>query len=659
MQLKIEESSQDLIKAHIIKHLKDELLGFEHYQNQCKQNVYNPDWIEEGAGFQAYKALADKGDVDAQFNLAFIYSEGLHNKNRRNYVKSNHYYEKVAETFLPFLNEEYDVRIAPGHVIRLMRSIAFNGCFLKEFGLKHYQNQCNEGVFDNNWKEDGVSFGQYKHSADKGNLPAQLNLGFIYKTGVCLKHGPKFHESKKYYQLAALQLGVDINNRLSPISIPVLHLLQFIYTTIQTFKKMLTLYKLAADLGDVKALDILIKNHATEPRIFKSNVEAARYYRMMLVSDKTYNNNALFFSQKAAEQLCKASQDFFLTQGEVQEKTLNYELAKSYYQLSGDIGKTKLNSLNKLLGNQLEELVGKNDTINATKLLLLQPTIPQNAFHFAIQNNNDTLLSLLMRHEANINVLNKQNKTIREVNPLCFYKAWTSLHNYYVTMLFFVGHFDSSFPKEIVRHIVLQMSILSHITAKEYIFLTKQAECSIIENTITTAYERIYSKKTDVPNIMALEHIITKAFLEEENLLKTLQQLHYIKTDYQLDHSAPYVFKQVFNLNKYSLASALINQEIQRFENSIIENNFFVNRFYNSCEFKTNCLQELLKIIEAHPDDLDILMAQWDDKNQSFFASKKLGSDFINHKTLEVVAQVKGILGVKQVVFNELCYQKL
>ena len=649
MQSKIEKSSLDPIKTHIIKHLKDKLLGFEHYQNQCKQNVYNPDWIEEGAGFQAYKALADEGNVDAQFNLAFIYREGLYNKSRRNYVKSNHYYEKVAETFLPFLNEDYDVRIDPRYVIGLMRSIAFNGCFLPKFGLKHYQNQRGEGVFDNNWKEDGVSFEQYKRSADKGCLAAQLNLGFIYKTGVCLKHGPKFHESKKYYQLAALQLGVYKNNSFSLRFIPkiipdVLSLLRLIYTTMQPFK-MLTLHKLAADLGDAKALDILIKNHVHEPSIFKSNVEAARYYRMILAYNNTYYYYALSVSKKAVKQRCVASQHFFLTQGETQEKALNYELAKSYYQLSGGIGKTKLNSLNELLGKQLEEWVGKNDIKNANKLLLLNPPIPQNACHLAVQNNNDTLLSLLMRHTENINVLNQQNKTIREVNPMCFYKAWTSLHNYYVAMLFFVGNFDAHFPKELVRHIVLQMGIFSHITGQEFSILTNEAECRVIENTITTLY---LSKKTDAAKIMALDDCITKAFLEEETLLETLQQLHYITADYQLDHSAPYVFKQVFNLNKYSLASALINKEIQRLETSTIENNFFVKCFFdNGCAFKTNCLKELLKIIEARPEDLDILMAQWDDKNQSFFASKKLGSNFINHKTREVVAQVKGILGVK------------
>ncbi len=99
--------------------------------------------------FKQFQLLADKGDAEAQYNLAMMYRQGKGVK--KNYESSNAWFRKAADQGIP------DAQYYLGHAYDVGEGVASN----RKYALV--------------W---------YRKAAEKGHGFAQINLGVLYANGI-------------------------------------------------------------------------------------------------------------------------------------------------------------------------------------------------------------------------------------------------------------------------------------------------------------------------------------------------------------------------------------------------------------------------------------------------------------------------------------------
>ena len=134
--------------------------------------------------FLEYKAKAEQGDAEAQFNLGFCYDDGR--GVRKDYGEAVKWYRKAAEqNFVPAqFNLGYCY--ANGQGVRKDKAEAVEW-YRKAAEQNYTPAQSNLGwCYDNGCgvaKDYGEAVKWYRKAAEQGHAEAQLNLGCCYANG--------------------------------------------------------------------------------------------------------------------------------------------------------------------------------------------------------------------------------------------------------------------------------------------------------------------------------------------------------------------------------------------------------------------------------------------------------------------------------------------
>ena len=134
--------------------------------------------------FQEYKAKAEQGDAEAQFNLGFCYDDGRGVK--KDYGEAVKWYRKAAEQ--NFAPAEFNLGFcyANGQGVRKDKEEAVKW-FRRAAEQNYAPAQSNLGYCYDNGRgvaKDAVEAVKwYRQAAGQGHPEAQLNLGYCYANG--------------------------------------------------------------------------------------------------------------------------------------------------------------------------------------------------------------------------------------------------------------------------------------------------------------------------------------------------------------------------------------------------------------------------------------------------------------------------------------------
>lgn len=171
----------------------------------------NKDYKE---AFKYYKFVADKGDLNAQFNLGMCYEKGQGvGKNNEEAVK---WYRKSAEQGHIIAQFNLGFCYANGQgvekneleAVKWYRKSAEQGNAVAQFSLALC---CENGQGVD--KDAKVAVKWYREAAEQGNVSAQINLGVCYKYGKGIVKDEK--EAVKWYRKAAEQGDADAQFKLA------------------------------------------------------------------------------------------------------------------------------------------------------------------------------------------------------------------------------------------------------------------------------------------------------------------------------------------------------------------------------------------------------------------------------------------------------------
>ena len=152
----------------------------------------------------ALKEMAEKGDVIAQFDLGFMYSNG--EGVPKNYAEAVKWFRKAAEqgdasaqyNLGVMYDKGFGVPENDAEAVKWYRKAAEQGDDFAQFNLG-LRYQRGEGVPEN----DAEAVKWYRKAAEQGNASAQLNLGYMYFKGDGVSEN--YVEAYKWLNLAAAQ----------------------------------------------------------------------------------------------------------------------------------------------------------------------------------------------------------------------------------------------------------------------------------------------------------------------------------------------------------------------------------------------------------------------------------------------------------------------
>jgi len=149
--------------------------------------------------FADIKAKADKGDVDAQFNLGILYTKKGTSQNFPEAVKCFHLaaergHAKAQANLGVAYHYGFGVPKDEKEAVKWYRLAA---------DQKHAGAQCNLGLYCYKAKDYREAVKWYLLAANQGHAPAQYSLGLCYANGFGVPKDEK--EAVKWYRLAAEQ----------------------------------------------------------------------------------------------------------------------------------------------------------------------------------------------------------------------------------------------------------------------------------------------------------------------------------------------------------------------------------------------------------------------------------------------------------------------